>query len=357
MSCATLWAADNAVVLTAGAGVTMRSVDIGGGVQSSMVVLGSSAGAAIYGTAGTANANVITVQGIASGTTVPITGTLTAVTTVTTVSTVTGGGVASAAADSGNPLKIGGKYNASPITLTDGNRGDLQLDINGYVKVNVTNTNANGQATLALSSPVALAKNSGTGSTIAGAAVGTAGTAATEVVTIQGIASGTVVPVSLTSTTITGTVAATQSGTWTDTVTQATAANLNATVVGTGTFATQAALNAGTNDVGNVGGRANVTPTDCSIALTTGGTAQNIISAGASLRGFQIQDMDTGKTEGVWISLTTTAATNTVASYYIPPYSATSGAGSYVSPFGAGFNGNVSVIAATTGHKISCTKW
>lgn len=33
--------------------------------------------------------------------------------------------------------------------------------------------------------------------------------------------------------TVTGTVAATQSGTWTDTVTQATAANLNATVVGT----------------------------------------------------------------------------------------------------------------------------
>jgi hypothetical protein len=47
--------------------------------------------------------------------------------------------------------------------------------------------------------------------------------------------------VTLTSTTITGTVAVTQSGVWTDTVTQATAANLNATVVGTGTFAVQAA--------------------------------------------------------------------------------------------------------------------
>lgn len=38
---------------------------------------------------------------------------------------------------------------------------------------------------------------------------------------------------------ISGTVAATQSGTWTNTVTQATAASLNATVVGTGTFAVQ----------------------------------------------------------------------------------------------------------------------
>lgn len=62
------------------------------------------------------------------------------VTTVTTVSTVTGGGVASGATDSGNPIKIGGKYNSSPITLTDGQRGDLQLDVNGYTKVNVANT-------------------------------------------------------------------------------------------------------------------------------------------------------------------------------------------------------------------------
>lgn len=75
MSCATLWAADNAVILTPGTGVTMRSIDVGAGVQSSAVILGSTAGAAIYGTAGAANANVITIQGIASGTTVPVTAT------------------------------------------------------------------------------------------------------------------------------------------------------------------------------------------------------------------------------------------------------------------------------------------
>lgn len=73
-----------------------------------------------------------------------------------------------------------------------------------------------------------------------------AGTAPTSVLTIQGSASGTVVPVS-------GTVAATQSGTWTTTVTQATASNLlttvsqatasllNATVTGTGTTGAPAA--------------------------------------------------------------------------------------------------------------------
>ncbi len=41
------------------------------------------------------------------------------------------GGVASGAADSGNPVKVGGRYNSSPPTLTNGQRGDLQLDANG----------------------------------------------------------------------------------------------------------------------------------------------------------------------------------------------------------------------------------
>lgn len=54
------------------------------------------------------------------------------------------GNVASAATDSGNPLKIGGKYNSSAITLTDGQRGDLQLDASGYVKVNVAAGGASG---------------------------------------------------------------------------------------------------------------------------------------------------------------------------------------------------------------------
>lgn len=118
--CLPAYAADNAVTLTTGSGVTMRTIDIGAGVQSSVVILGSSAGAAIYGTAGTANANVLTVQGIASGTAL-----------------IVGGNIASGVADSGNPVKVGGKYNSSPITLTDGNRGDIQLDVNGYLKVNV----------------------------------------------------------------------------------------------------------------------------------------------------------------------------------------------------------------------------
>ena len=65
--------------------------------------------------------------------------------------------------------------------------------------------------------------------------------------TLAGTVSASKVNVNISS----GTVAATQSGTWTNTVTQATAASLNATVVGTGTFAVQAAQS-GTWNIGTV---------------------------------------------------------------------------------------------------------
>ena len=41
------------------------------------------------------------------------------------------GNVASGASDSGNPVKVGGRYNSTPPTLTNGQRGDLQLDASG----------------------------------------------------------------------------------------------------------------------------------------------------------------------------------------------------------------------------------
>jgi hypothetical protein len=74
------FAADNAVIMTAGSGITFRSKDIGAGVQSPMHIIGDLTGTAIYGTAGTANANVITIQGIASGTVVPVSLTSTTIT-------------------------------------------------------------------------------------------------------------------------------------------------------------------------------------------------------------------------------------------------------------------------------------
>jgi len=47
------------------------------------------------------------------------------------------GTVAAGGADSGNPVKTGGKYNATPPTLTDGNRGDTQLDVNANLKTSM----------------------------------------------------------------------------------------------------------------------------------------------------------------------------------------------------------------------------
>jgi hypothetical protein len=47
------------------------------------------------------------------------------------------GGIASGAADSGNPVKVGAVYNSAPPTFASGNRSDLQADVNGFLKVNI----------------------------------------------------------------------------------------------------------------------------------------------------------------------------------------------------------------------------
>lgn len=47
------------------------------------------------------------------------------------------GNNASGAADSGNPVKVGGKYSSTLPTLADGQRGDLQLDSRGNLNVSV----------------------------------------------------------------------------------------------------------------------------------------------------------------------------------------------------------------------------
>lgn len=53
------------------------------------------------------------------------------------------GNVASGATDAGNPLKIGGRYNATMPTLTDGQRGDAQLTTRGSLKVTLFGNDTN----------------------------------------------------------------------------------------------------------------------------------------------------------------------------------------------------------------------
>lgn len=51
------------------------------------------------------------------------------------VSVTAAGAVASGSADSGNPVKVAGRYNSTKPTLTDGQRGDLQLDTKGKLGI------------------------------------------------------------------------------------------------------------------------------------------------------------------------------------------------------------------------------
>lgn len=107
----------------------------------------------------------------------------------------------------------------------------------------------------------------------------------------------------------------------------------------------------------------NLTFHDCSGSVTAGGTAQIALSAQITLHGVTIANIDgtSGSGENLWISFTGTATANTAGSYPLVPLGTTSPpvtmGGSWTTPAGAGFNGNLSVVAATTGHKWSCSWW
>jgi len=79
----------------------------------------------------------------------------------------------------------------------------------------------------------------------------------------------------------------------------------------------------------------NVTPTDCSGTISTGGTAQVAIAAQTTLHGFFIGNIDSAHNDEVlWTSFTTTAAAQTAGSYPLAPPTATTFAsfGSFTTP-------------------------
>lgn len=93
------------------------------------------------GAAGTPATGVVTVQGITSMTPFLVTAT---------------GNVASAGTDSGNPVKVGGLYNSTAPTFTNGQRGDLQLEASGALRVSAGGTTANGADAVTNSNQVKL---------------------------------------------------------------------------------------------------------------------------------------------------------------------------------------------------------
>jgi len=256
----------------------------------------------------TANTTAWLVTG--TGGTFPVTGTIAATQSGNWTSRIVGNGGAvldfagQNASSPANAILIGAQFNTTPTTITSGNASPLQLDSAGNLLVNVK-AGSSGNAAASATGSAVPASASYTGVNIAGNLVGVTGFSltnskamATAIVDASGnqitsfgggsqfamgsaqssSALGTIAlgydgtnvrglstnssgqlnvifpsaqAVTLASTTITGTVATTQSGTWTNTVTQATASNLNATVVGTGTFAVQAAQS-GTWNIGTL---------------------------------------------------------------------------------------------------------
>lgn len=95
---------------------------------------------------------------------IPVSGTITA--NQGTSPWVVGGSVASGAADSGNPVKIGGVYNSTMPTLTNGQRGNLQLSSRSELQVNSADSSTTGTITAA---DAVVAAPAGSGATVTGA--------------------------------------------------------------------------------------------------------------------------------------------------------------------------------------------
>lgn len=141
------------------------------------------------------------------------------------------------------------------------------------VSISPNSVNANGQATMANSAPVVLASNQ---SNLPVVGAGTAGTPSGGVVSIQGVSSGTVVPVSMTSTTLTGT---------------SVVSNTYLTEFGTGYYVTVAASQTATvlqSSTGTTGDYVSgilvipATTSPGSIALLDNATSITIFTGGAS---------------------------------------------------------------------------
>lgn len=246
------------------------------------------------------------------------------------------GTAASGSADSGNPIKTGGIFNTTQPIVTNGQRVDNQSTARGaqIVATGVDVFNVTVNAALPAGSNVIghVVTDSGSTTVVTGTVAvtqsgnwsvrnqdgsGNAITSTGNALDINIKTSSITLPVSLTSTTVTGTVAVTQSGAWTTVVTQptgtnlhavldsgtlttitnavtvaqATAANLNATVVGTGTFAVQAAQSGAWTVTANIG--------------TTNGLALD-----ASVTSLQVTQGSTtsGQKGGLTLGAVTTAA-------------------------------------------------
>lgn len=105
----------------------------------------------VTGTAGSASTQVLSVQGIASMTPMKVD----VLGNAGAVMDFAGQNAAAPA----NAIQAGCQFQTTPTTITAGNASPCQMDNAGNILVNVKNANANGQATMANSSPIVVASN------------------------------------------------------------------------------------------------------------------------------------------------------------------------------------------------------
>ena len=233
---------------------------------------------------------------------------------VTSTST---GNVASGATDSGNPIKIGGVFNSTLPTLTTGQRGDVQLNTKGVMRVSLT-SDSSGTAIAAevVNADAAAATSVGSVASSYGRGLNSSGT-------WDRIRSGVITPTA----TLTGHQ---NSLPW---------AIYNATP----TARTEGQGGPLQADVdGKLQVVAKATPgtmTDRSGTITSGGTAQTIMAANANRKYLLIQN---SSDTAMWCNFTTTA----VASQ--PSFTLIAGA-SFVMENNAISTEAISCIGATTG--------
>lgn len=165
----------------------------------------------------------------------------------------------------GNSMLVGGTFNSTPLTLSNTQQAAVQIDTNGYLKVNI-----------AAGSPAG-GTSSSFGSTFPGAGTAIGGKNSGNMIPINADASNNLMVNLATAIPVGANVigGVTQSGTWN--VSQATAASLNATVVGAGTAGS---ANAG---VMTVQGVTSMTPVQVSQATASTLNATVVQATGTNL--------------------------------------------------------------------------
>jgi hypothetical protein len=222
--------ATNPSVSATGAAVPADATYIGGLNGGNLIGLAvdSSGRSTVVGagTAGSSVGGVVSIQGVGSGTAVPVSGTL-AVTQSTSPWIVAGGGTAGVAA--AGTVTVQGIASMTPIQVAQTTAASLNATVVGAGSAGTANVGVVTVQGIASMTPVQVSQGTAaslnatvvqgtaanlnatvvqtTAANLNAAVVGTgsAGTAATGVVTVQGISGGTALPVTTTSTTTTGT--------------------------------------------------------------------------------------------------------------------------------------------------------